>query len=85
MSLMNAELDLRDFLEVFAAWDAAYRTERDTVARLYRSKLQSAADERAVKLLLDELSARRVTSDELLTLLAAQFDECATRSPRFLM
>ena len=72
---MNSELDYRDFLEVFAAWDAAYRTERDTVERLYRTRLRNPADERQVRRLLAELCARRSASDELLSLLAAQFDE----------
>jgi hypothetical protein len=71
---MNAGLDYRDFLEVFAAWDAAYRSEQAAVERLYRAKLQSPADERRVGLLLADLSAKRSASDELLALLAAQFD-----------
>ena len=72
---MNSELDYRDFLEVFAAWDAAYRAERLSIERLYRAKLQSPADERQVSQLLAEVSATRSTSDELLALLAAQFDQ----------
>ena len=71
---MNSEQDYRDFLEAFAAWDAAYRSERATVERLYRAKLQDTSDEREVGRLLAELSARRSTSDELLALLSAQFD-----------
>ncbi len=65
----------QDFLEVFAAWDAAYRTERVTVERLYGAKLQDPADERQVKNLLAELSDKRRRADELLALLAGQFDE----------
>ncbi len=79
---MNSELNYRDFLEVFAAWDAAYRNERATVQRLYAAKLQDPADERQVAALLAELSARRTASDELLTLLAAQFDELGFSSNR---
>ena len=77
---MHSELEYRDFLEVFAAWDAAYRTERETVERLYRARIRDPADERQVSRLLAELSARRSTSDELLALLAAQFDELGLSS-----
>jgi hypothetical protein len=77
---MNSQFDYRDFLEVFAAWDAAYQIERAAVECLYRAKLQDTADEREVGWLLAELSARRSTSDELLALLAAQFDELVLSS-----
>lgn len=72
---MKPDVRYHEFLEVFAAWDAAYRNERDTVTRLYGAKLQHPADEQEVKDLLAELSARRRNADELLALLAAQFDE----------
>lgn len=79
---MNSELNYRDFLEVFAAWDAAYRTERATVERLYRAKIRDPADARQVARILAELGASRSTSDELLALLAAQFDELGFSSNR---
>ena len=71
---MIPHFNYQDFLEVFAAWDAAYRTERAAVERLYGAKLQHAADERQVKSLLAELSDKRREADELLALLAGQFD-----------
>lgn len=66
-----------NFLDAFAAWDVAYRTERAAVERLYGAKLQDPADERQVKSLLAELSDKRRDADELLALLAGQFDEAA--------
>lgn len=77
---MKPEVKYQEFLEAFAAWDAAYRNERDTVARLYGSKLQDPADEQEVKALLAELSARRRNADELLAQLAAQFDDLLSGS-----
>jgi hypothetical protein len=72
---MNSGFDYRDFLQVFAAWDAAYRAEQAAVERLYCAKLQHPADERRVARLLAELTEKRSASDELLALLAAQFDQ----------
>ena len=75
---MISEWKYRQFLEVFVAWDAAYRNEQETVERLYGSKLQRPADEAQVRSLLAELGDKRRKADELLALLAGQFQEWAS-------
>ena len=77
---MILDLKYQGFLEVFAAWDAAYRNEQETVERLYGSKLQRPADEDEVRKLLAELSAKRRKADELLALLSGQFEDWASSS-----
>jgi hypothetical protein len=75
---MILDLKYQRFLAVFAAWDAAYRIERDTVQRLYGSRLQRPADEDEVRRLLAELEAQRRKADELLALVSGRFEDWAS-------